>query len=108
MTSLKYMTKKGEASVKKGGEGRHTRGPALCNAVNWPGKESRALCQRVENLPGRVLRWEDKGETVYIAVFENIALFGVETAQKILTEDMDQSAQWVCVVALSWLLLPLP
>jgi hypothetical protein len=35
MTSIKYLAKKGEASIMKGGEWKHTQGGALCGADNW-------------------------------------------------------------------------
>jgi hypothetical protein len=61
-----------------------------------PGKRAELYANELKIFPGGwVLGWEDRGETGYIAVFENVALCGVETARKISTADVDRSAQWV-------------
>ncbi|KAN0134548.1 hypothetical protein V8E53_007694 [Lactarius tabidus] len=99
----------GEYMTKKGGERKPTRGPALRGAVNWPKKASRALCQRIENLPGWVLGWRNRALR---CVRERCVVWGGDGTEDIERANVDRSAQWFAgwksVVALSWPLLPLP
>ncbi|KAN0134552.1 hypothetical protein V8E53_007698 [Lactarius tabidus] len=79
MTSLKYMTKKGETSAKKGGERRRTRGPALRGAQSTGlGKRAELYSNKLKIFPGGwVLVREDKGKTgVHRCVRESCVVWG--------------------------------
>jgi hypothetical protein len=86
VTSLKYMTKKGEASVMKGGDGDVLEVLLYAVRSTGPGKRAELYANELKIVPGGwVLGGEDKGETGYIGVLKQVALCGVGDG----TEDSD-------------------